>query len=63
MLWNLFLRAHTLWTIALDSMVNDNEVLKLVQQFKQSWRKAEMHPRKWLSNSKKVLREIDMKDR
>ena len=37
--------------------------MKLVQQLKELWRKAGMHPRKWLSNSKKVLAEIDMKDR
>ena len=37
--------------------------MKLVQQLKELWRKAGMHPRKWLSNLKKVLAEIDMKDR
>ena len=47
---------------SMGSMVNEDEAMKLVQQLKELWRKAEMHPRKWLSNSK-VLREIDMKDR
>ena len=37
--------------------------MKLVHQFKKLWRKAGMHPRKCLSNSKKVLRETDMKGR
>ena len=47
---------------SMGSMVNEDEAMKLVQQLKELWRKAEMHPRKWLSTSK-VLREIDMKDR
>ena len=48
---------------SLDSMVNKDEAVKLVQQLKELQRKAGMHPRKWLSNSKRVLREIDMKGR
>ena len=48
---------------SMDSMVNKDEAMKLVHQLKELWRKAGMHPRKWLSNSKNVLREIDMKDR
>ena len=48
---------------SMDSMVNEDEAMKLVQQVKKIWRKAGMQPRKWLSNSNKVLREIDMKDR
>ena len=47
----------------MDSMVNEVEAMKPVQQLKELWRKAGMHPRKWLSNSKKVWGEIDMKDR
>ena len=48
---------------SVSSMVNDDEVIKLLHQLKQLWRKAGMHPRKWLSNSKNVLREIYIKDR
>ena len=48
---------------SMDSVVNEDEAMKLVQQVKKIWRKAGMQPRKWLSNSNKVLREIDMKDR
>ena len=48
---------------SMDSMVNEDEAMKLVQQLKELWRKAGMHTRKWLSNSKNVLREIDMKGR
>ena len=48
---------------SMDSMVNEVEAMKPVQQLKELWRKAGMHPRKWLSNSKKVWGEIDMKDR
>ena len=50
---------------SMDSMdgMNKDEAIKLLHQLKELWRKAGMHPRKWLSNSKKVLREIDMKDR
>ena len=45
------------------SIVNKYEEIKLVQQLKELSRKVGMHPRKWLSNSKKVLGEIDLKDR
>ena len=48
---------------SMDSKVNKDETMELVQQLKKLWRKAGTHPRKWLSNSKKVLGEIDMKDR
>ena len=48
---------------SLDSMVNKDEAVKLVQQVKELQRKAGMHTRKWLSNSKKILREMDMKGR
>ena len=48
---------------SMDSVVNKDEAMKLAHQLKELWRKAGMHPRKWLSNSKNVLREIDMKDR
>ena len=48
---------------SMGSMVNEDEAIKLVQQLKELWQKAGMHPRKWLSNFKKVLREIDTKDR
>ena len=48
---------------SMGSMVNEDEAIKLVQQLKELWQKVGMHPRKWLSNFKKVLREIDTKDR
>ena len=48
---------------SMDSMVNEDGAVKLVQQLKELWKKAGMLPRKWLSNSKKVLAEIDLKDR
>ena len=34
----------------MDSMANEDQSLKLIQQLKELWRKAGMHPRKWLSN-------------
>ena len=43
--------------------MNEDETVELVQQLKKLWRKAGMHPRKWLSNSKKVLAQIGMKDK
>ena len=48
---------------SMDSMVNEDEAIKLVHQLKEFWRKARMHPRKWLSNPKNVLSKIDIKDR
>ena len=48
---------------SVSSIVNEDEVIKLVHQLKELWRKAGMHPRKWLSNSKNVLRETDVKNR
>ena len=48
---------------SMGSMVNEDEAMKLVHQLKKLWRKAGMHARKCLSNSKKVLRETDMKGR
>ena len=47
----------------MDSMMNEDETVELVQQLKKLWRKAGMHPRKWLSNSKKVLAQTGMKDK
>ena len=47
----------------MDSMMNEDETVELVQQLKKLWRKAGMHPRKWLSNSKKVLAQRSMKDK
>ena len=35
---------------SMDSMANEDKSLKLIQQLKELWRKAGMHPRKWLSN-------------
>ena len=32
----------------MDSMMNEDVSIKLVQQLKELWRKAGMHPRKWL---------------
>ena len=34
----------------MDSMANEDKSLKLIQQLNELWRKAGMHPRKWLSN-------------
>ena len=48
---------------SMNSMVNEDEAMKLIQQWKDLRRKVERHPTKWLSNSKKVLREIDLKNR
>ena len=48
---------------SMDSMVNKDEAVKLVQQLKELQRKAGIHPGKRLSNSREVLAEIDMKDR
>ena len=33
---------------SMDSMMNEDVSIKLVQQLKELWRKAGMHPRKWL---------------
>ena len=48
---------------SMANMANDDEAVKLVQQLKELWKKTGMHLRMWLSNSKKVLVETDMKDR
>ena len=36
---------------SMDSMVNEDKAVKLVQQLKELWRKAGMHPRKLLSRN------------
>ena len=48
---------------SMDSVANEDDAIKLVKQLKQLWGKAGMYPRKWLSNSKNVLEEIDLQDR
>ena len=41
----------------------DDSIDSRVKQLKGLWRKAGMHPRNWLPKSKKVLAEINRKDR
>ena len=45
---------------SMGSMMSEDEAIKLIEQLKE---KAGMYPRKWLSKSKKVLEETDMKDK
>ena len=37
---------------SIDSMLNEDKAVKLLQQLRELWRKAGMHPRKLLPNSK-----------
>ena len=47
----------------MDSLAREKEAVALIRQLKEFWMKAGMYPRKWISNSKKVLAEVDMEDR
>ncbi|XP_048247011.1 uncharacterized protein LOC124151440 [Haliotis rufescens] len=47
---------------SMDSVETDDDGLDLYCQLKQLWSKASMHPRKWLSNSLKVLAHIPQSD-
>ena len=48
---------------SMDSMVNEDEAVKLVPKLDELWRKDRMQPRRWLPSSKRILAEIAMKDR
>ncbi|XP_071118407.1 uncharacterized protein [Haliotis cracherodii] len=48
---------------SMDSVETDDDGVDLYCQLKQLWSKASMHPRKWLSNSLKVLAHIPQSDR
>lgn len=48
---------------SMDSSENTNEAIELSRQLNETWHKAGMHPRKWLSNSCEVLETISEEDR
>jgi hypothetical protein len=48
---------------SMDSVLNDEQGIKLYNQLSQLWGKAGMHARKWLSNSLVVLQSIPEEDR
>ncbi|XP_067654160.1 uncharacterized protein [Haliotis asinina] len=47
----------------MDSVTYDETEIELHRQLSQLWTRANMHARKWLSNSVKLLNEIPEKDR
>ena len=47
----------------MDSAVDDQQAIKLYRQLKELYEKADMHPRKWLSNSRNVLEQIPPEER
>ena len=48
---------------SMDSVMNEDEGIKLHRQLSQLLTLAGMHARKWLSNSSKVLKEVPLQDR
>ena len=47
---------------SMDSVMNEDEGIKLHRQLSQLLTQDGMHARKWLSNSSKVLKEIPLQD-
>ena len=47
----------------MDSTKNVTEGIELCRQLRELWQKADMHARKWISNSLEVLETIPEEDR
>ena len=48
---------------SMDSAVDDQQAIELYRQLKELYEKADMHPHKWLSNSRNVLEQIPPEER
>lgn len=48
---------------SMDSAVDDNQAIELYRELKELYEKADMHPHKWLSNSRAVLEQIPLQER
>ena len=48
---------------SMDSVDSDNEAIELFYELSNLWRLANMHPRKWVSNSKRVMNVVPECDR
>ena len=48
---------------SMDSVVDDQQAIELYGQLKQLYKKANMHPHKWLSNLRAVLEQIPSQER
>ena len=48
---------------SIDSVKNDEEGVELYRQLKELWGIANMHARKWMSNSPKVVEAIPTEER
>ena len=48
---------------SMDSVANEDQGIELHRQLTHLLRQADIHARKWLSNSPRVLRDISLQDR